>query len=96
MSDELPVVKCPSCGVECCLEAEAAVPPSQTLTIRLESESKYLPAEVIGATIKYQTEIFKSVAKQMGTAVAVFISKMTTTDHVAEIEFTITAVASSK
>ncbi len=90
--DGQPTVKCPSCGEEMCLEALASVPASQKTSMRLTSESELIAAEVIGNVIAQQCKVFQAVAKQMGTRVAVFVSNMTCTPGVVEIEFIITSV----
>ena len=86
------ILTCPSCGAEIALGLEATVPQQQTITVTIRSESKYISAEMIGGTILNQTEILQSVAARMGIRVAVFISKITTEDHVVDIEFTVATV----
>jgi hypothetical protein len=86
-----PTVKCPKCSSEFHVALNSAVPDEQRMTIRLNSESPFIPAEVVGQAIAGQVKVLRSVAKTHGVMVSIFVTQMVCVPGSVEIEFTIIA-----
>ena len=66
--------RCPSCNEAICVEAQALIPDSQKASIRITSEAGFPDASGLGGAIRGYAAIMRSVAKDYGADVDVFVS----------------------
>ena len=85
-------VKCPHCREVITPAFVATVPPEQTMTMTLKTQSKYLAADIIGEVIQVHSKVLKDVAACIGTKVCVFISRIDLNDGEMTVEFFVTTV----
>lgn len=81
--------KCPSCNHDYEVEAGTVVPESQTLTLSLGYDSELICARSLGKAILSMEQIQRSVAKEIGFNVTVFIKAIVTEPKKLTVEFVI-------
>lgn len=88
---ELQKVECPHCGKNFELHVRAIIPDSQVISLRIESESQYLSAEVAAQIMQAQAQALRQSAKALGTDVVVFLKYSTVTDGAVEWDLAVVA-----
>ncbi len=94
-SSDLLSLRCPECDHEIHVSPQAVIPDSQTLTweITMEKDSP-VAARTIGESINAMESLLTSVAENIGTPVAVFVTDMRMGNRKAAVDFLITAISS--
>jgi hypothetical protein len=82
-------ISCPKCSESFPVVAEALIPDSQTMHLKLTFASELCSAEVIGKAIVNMEKLQRGVAHNMGINVQVFLKDFEVKPHEVTIGFAI-------
>lgn len=82
-------VTCPKCSEAFPVVAEAVIPKTQVMHMKLTSESELFSADAVGKAMSNMTKVQVEVARELGVKVCVFLRSVVLTPHEIKIGFQI-------
>lgn len=80
-------MKCPQCSHELETQIFSEVPQSQTFALKLEYNGEYVVADAVSKALTAMSTLYKGVAKNHGSKVELYVSKLDLSPGKLEIRF---------